>query len=101
MTRSLRAALTAIAPILVVAPTAAGAAASPADTTDRLERTWQRTQNPEARTANDGRHFPLLPKASPDECYGGVGASYLAKAQADCPSGRQPKVNQACKDASP
>jgi hypothetical protein len=94
--RSLRIALVPIAAVVMLVPVLSAAeAASSADPTDPLERTWQRTHTPEARTAHDGRHFPLLAKASPDECYGGVGASYVAKTQTGCPSARQPKVNQA------
>lgn len=33
--------------------------------------------------------------ASPDECFGGIGASYQAIGQTGCEPGRQPKVNQA------
>ncbi len=39
--------------------------------------------------------FPLLAKAEPDECYGGVGAAYFPMTVDGCPSGRSPKVNQA------
>lgn len=39
--------------------------------------------------------FPLLAKAQPDECFGGIGADYLAMTGGSCPSGREPKVNQA------
>jgi hypothetical protein len=33
--------------------------------------------------------------ASPDECFGGIGASYQEIGQTGCEPGRQPKVNQA------
>jgi hypothetical protein len=96
MTLSLRIALAAIAAVLVVAPAVSAAAgASPAGTTDRLERSWQQTHDQRVPAGRDERHFPLLAKAAPDECYGGVGATYVAKTSADCPSGRQAKVNQA------
>jgi hypothetical protein len=94
--RSQRLALPAITAILmVIAEVGVAVAASPAATTDHLERYWRQTYKPRAPAARDGRHIPLLAKAAPDECYGGVGATYVAKTSADCPSGRQPKVNQA------
>jgi hypothetical protein len=39
--------------------------------------------------------FQLLAKAQPDECYGGIGADYVAMpSNGQCPAGRTPKVNQ-------
>lgn len=37
----------------------------------------------------------LIAKAAPDECYGGIGASYEPFNGVECSPGRQPKVNQA------
>lgn len=49
----------------------------------------------DAPAAEGPPEVALLAKAPADECYGGVGATYVAKDAAGCPSGRRPKVNQA------
>lgn len=88
-------AIAAVAIALLAAGVPTAGASTSAATVDRLERFWDTAYAPQARAAHGEIPTALLAKAAADECYGGVGASFVAKGTGACEPGRAPKVNQA------